>query len=1816
MAIQFLNSQNIAGGITTSASSDMAGINMTSGLAMSDNTITSTSYIGRDGHNYITFATDDTIIYRVADSNRARFDSTGLNPYSDSSYDLGTSVLRWKDAYLDNTYSTKVGVATTSINAGIALQVTGTAYFSTGLKVNNISAAYISSSSNMTFETGATGEHVFQCNSADQINIADGVMYPETDSDVDLGKTGQRFSTLWVDSINGGTPGTVTGTGSADRVAFWSSSTGLGSDADLTFDGTILTLGSTGVTSTLKLPNNGLIELYNSNDDKKFTIRNIGASSNTLAIELDDDSDALSISAAGDVTFAGHLIPSADNTIDLGTTDSLDFRTLYIRNIDVYNQRLIIDADGTIARFSDHSSVGDGLQFIHLGTEILRLGNGSSTESTFTGDVTISDVINWGSSRGTLHWGADRAIVRGQSGYALELQSDGGTTVLVLDNSAHATFSGNIILDDGSGNSPYVQFINADNDEWYIQNNSSGKLLFNQNGTTRGTFSSGDLELANALKITTIDEVGSDTDKFLMSDSGTVKYVTGANLASYIGATTGGPYLPLAGGTMTGDVIYNDSIKIKLGTGGGNSDIYHNGTDMYIRNLTTAGDMSFSGDSTGSGGASTAYFWLDGGVVQTRFAKGANFEDSVELSFGNVTDRDLRIYHNTSDSHIDNYTGNLNIVNNTDDGDINFYSDNGSGSVAIYFTVDGTNERVLFNKAVNLSDDVVLQLGSSQDLRLYHDGNNSYILDAGVGSMKVGAENFHLMDASLSEYMMTGTPNEGIILYYDNSTKFQTTSAGVTVTGIVTATGGTSTEWNTAYDDSITAISDSGSSTITLTLTQQDAGTLTTSFSNPQGTVTGVTATAPVVSSGGTAPVISVDTAAVSSGSSKLATGVQIQTAIDTAIANVPSGLSFEGNWNASTDSPALQGTTPANGVFYIVSVAGSTDLSGITDWVVGDWAVYVSDGAGTDAWQKVDNTSTLSGSGVANRIAYWSGTSTLVSDADHYVDGDTIFSTNLSASTSVNAGTQFVVGNLTLTQNELDVSSGALTIDTAGTLKLDSGDSEIHLLGGGTAFGKFFVSGSTFYINQPVADQDIWFSGTDDSSSVVALKLDMSEAGDATFNRNANFSAEGKIYLGGSTARMHVYHTGSGGEATVLTKEGNLNLVNQSHGDDIVFKTEDSGGAVIQPLILYSAGNATFAADVDITGGALSISADGSNKATFTESGSGDLTIEAQDDIRLDSGGNDIVLRGASSAEFGRLTNVGGNFKISTTGYVNIDAADDITLDAGGNDIRLFSAGVEFGKFKSDSSDLALFSSIQDKDILFNGNDGGSTITALQLDMSNGGSATFRDDIDYGGKLTQTGTGNNTFAGNITGVTATLTGTESLMLTLNPTANSYGGIWFKYDGVSKGMSVYNSGSMVYGGESGVGTKLQTDGATALEIDTSQNATFAGAIDIRGTAYDQIKIASNLTADTNKLSGIYTENYEGNNVSIFQTFTQDGNNTIYYGSADGAYAGMQNHRFYVNADSDTPASGHTEALHIASNTNATFAGKVNINDNGGLYFNVNSGSQSDIASFKNDNGSIVLGYAGSLASIDLANTSQNFRLRQGANVPLYIDSDMKATFAGDVAFEGDILTDTDSSSDIGKTGTRWANLWVDSINGSAPVIAADYLALAGGTMTGNTIHNDDVKDIYGTGSDGLEIYHSGSDSYIRDTGTGSLRMTTNRLTVLDSANSETMIDATQNAGVLLYYNNVNVLETVALGAQSKFDGGGNAIGYTIHNEGTAAGDDVKIAFETQAAMDYAIGIDKSDSNSFKISRSENLGTNDAFIITSTHGAATFKNTLS
>ena len=118
-------------------------------------------------------------------------------------------------------------------------------------------------------------------------------------------------------------------------------------------------------------------------------------------------------------------------------------------------------------------------------------------------------------------------------------------------------------------------------------------------------------------------------------------------------------------------------------------------------------------------------------------------------------------------------------------------------------------------------------------------------------------------------------------------------------------------------------------------------------------------------------------------------------------------GLDFQGSWNASTNTPSLASSTGTNGEFYIVSVAGTTDLNGITNWGIGDWAIF----NGT-VWQRVEGGA----------------------------DGN--FNDLTANSLTVNSGTTNTVARFTST----DSGAGVLLTDVAGSSKLETSGATLRV--------------------------------------------------------------------------------------------------------------------------------------------------------------------------------------------------------------------------------------------------------------------------------------------------------------------------------------------------------------------------------------------------------------------------------------------------------------------------------------------------------------------------------------------------------------------------------------------------------------------------------------------------------------------------------------------------------------------------------------------------------------------------------------------------
>lgn len=75
------------------------------------------------------------------------------------------------------------------------------------------------------------------------------------------------------------------------------------------------------------------------------------------------------------------------------------------------------------------------------------------------------------------------------------------------------------------------------------------------------------------------------------------------------------------------------------------------------------------------------------------------------------------------------------------------------------------------------------------------------------------------------------------------------------------------------------------------------------------------------------------------------------------AITNAIGALNYKGTWNATTNTPALASGVGTKGDYYVVSVAGSTTLNGISNWGVGDWVAFNG-----SAWQRVEGGADLNG--------------------------------------------------------------------------------------------------------------------------------------------------------------------------------------------------------------------------------------------------------------------------------------------------------------------------------------------------------------------------------------------------------------------------------------------------------------------------------------------------------------------------------------------------------------------------------------------------------------------------------------------------------------------------------------------------------------------------------------------------------------------------------------------------------------------------------------------------------------------------------------
>ncbi len=364
-----------------------------------------------------------------------------------------------------------------------------------------------------------------------------------------------------------------------------------------------------------------------------------------------------------------------------------------------------------------------------------------------------------------------------------------------------------------------------------------------------------------------------------------------------------------------------------------------------------------------------------------------------------------------------------------------------------------------FLQSTKLPDDVKLQFGDSEDLQIYHTGSNSFIQDLGIGSLYIDGSSVYIR-ANLNENAVVCLQNSEVQIFHNGSEKMATKSTGISVTGGVTTSSssdlaGANMSASIAMGaNAITGMADPSSA--------QDAATKAYVDSQisgvPQGTVTSVSGTSPISSSGGTTPAISIATAngsttgALSStdwntfnnkgsgsmsswlltgdsgGSATIDNGETVDIAGGTNITTARSGNTVTINTSATTNT----GT--------VTSVATGTGLSGGT--ITGSGTISVD-----NTVVLTNNTQTISGGKTFSDVL------TATSDIDMENGGDILLSATggiqIDGDPGVGKFLKSVASGMewtTITQNSGTVTSVATsspitggTITGSGTIGFDS---------------------------------------------------------------------------------------------------------------------------------------------------------------------------------------------------------------------------------------------------------------------------------------------------------------------------------------------------------------------------------------------------------------------------------------------------------------------------------------------------------------------------------------------------------------------------------------------------------------------------------------------------------------------------------------------------------------------------------------------------------------------------------------------------------
>ena len=305
---------------------------------------------------------------------------------------------------------------------------------------------------------------------------------------------------------------------------------------------------------------------------------------------------------------------------------------------------------------------------------------------------------------------------------------------------------------------------------------------------------------------------GFDTDDLTVGS--TNLYFTNALARAAISAGTGISYNSGTGAISTTITQYADSdarAAISVTDAGGDGSLAYNSSTGVITYTGPSAAEVRAHISAGTGvTVSNGQISIGQAVTTTSNVQFNNVQVDGTLTSDDITSTNISASGNLT------VTGNLtvsgtsttvntatldvedkNITINYGSGDTSGTADGAGITIqdAVNSTTDATilwnatNDRFYFSHGIRLPDSQDLRLGDADDLKIFHNGNNSIIQDNGTGHVQVLSGTFTVGNASLSKTSAVFNSGGSQDFYHNNAKKLETTNSGILVTGGVTASG-------------------------------------------------------------------------------------------------------------------------------------------------------------------------------------------------------------------------------------------------------------------------------------------------------------------------------------------------------------------------------------------------------------------------------------------------------------------------------------------------------------------------------------------------------------------------------------------------------------------------------------------------------------------------------------------------------------------------------------------------------------------------------------------------------------------------------------------------------------------------------------------------------------------------------------------------------------------------------------------------------------------------------------------------------------------